>query len=115
RAQEPSWVSQIARANAWVKSYYLGVMLVFVALGLVFPQIGNGLRHAFDFHLPVHDWKYDFPTLSLTALMLSASIHTDVRDFRQLAQRPRVGGITLLMVYGVVPAITFLSTLLMVL
>ncbi len=95
----------VAAASGWVSRRFLGLLLVVVALSLVLPQAGLALRNIKFFQIPFTTWTYDFPTLTLQLLMLSASIHSDIRDFRHLIERPRAMWVSLFVIYAMVPLI----------
>ncbi|MHB8875810.1 MAG: bile acid:sodium symporter family protein [Myxococcaceae bacterium] len=93
------------RANAWIKGHFVSALLLTVVLGALFPAVGLSLKDLEFFRVPRTSWTYDFPSLALGLMMLSASTQTRVKDFGQLVKRPRAGLAGLAVIYAVVPLI----------
>ena len=59
------------------------------------PAPGVALKSLSLFRIPVTGWSYDFSTLALTTMMLSAAIQCRLSDFAQMARRPRASSFSL--------------------
>jgi bile acid:Na+ symporter, BASS family len=99
-------VGWVDRLNGLHRSHFVTILLSAVVMGAVWPSAGVWLKDWAFFRVPGTGWLYDFPNLSLGLMMLSASLQVDLRDFRQLQQRPRAGMVGLFVVYLFLPAVT---------
>lgn len=106
-----SWV---VRLNAAFKVHFVGVLLFGVVLGAGFPSLGLALKDTTFFRIPGTGWSYDFPNLALGLMMLSAIMGCEIRDFKKVARRPRPAVLSLIVIYGVIPAIAAVTGLLWV-
>ena len=102
----------LERINGWIKAHYLGTLLGVVAFGLASPSTGLWLKSWKLFPIPFTSWNYDYPTLALTLLMVSASTHCDLKDLKQLASRRRAWSLSALILYAVVPLMAVSSSFL---
>ncbi len=102
----------LARANLWLKGHFIVVLSSAVALGALWPGLGLWLKDLVFLQLPHSGWSYDFSNLALGAMMLSASVNCELKDFEQLITRPRASAVSVAVVYGVVPALAYLGGLL---
>lgn len=105
-APEPlTRLDRLARFNAAVRAQFAWTMLGVVAVGVAFPMLGTTLRNWELFRIPFTPWRYDFSTLALGAMMLSASVECSLSDFRHLAKRPLVSLVFLVVSYVISPAL----------
>src|SRR4051812_25840109 len=86
--------------NAWFSSRSLWILLAVTAANLAFPKPALVLHSVTFFQIPFSSWTYDFPTLALTLMMLSASAQCRLEDFGELTRRPRAGLMSLFLVYA---------------
>lgn len=90
--------------EAFRRSFVL-LLLLSSAVGAAFPKLGLWLKELDFFAIPLTPWRYDFANAALGVMMLAASMQVELRDFRQLRERPRGGLVGLAMIYGVLPAL----------
>ncbi|MGC4116684.1 MAG: bile acid:sodium symporter [Myxococcales bacterium] len=102
----------LGRINALLARHTVGTLAALVAVNLAFPAPGIALKSLSLFRVPVTGWSYDFSTLALTSMMLSASIQCRLGDFAQMARRPRASAASLLQVYALGPALALATSLL---
>jgi hypothetical protein len=69
----PAPVGVLELINQWIKVHFVGVLVASVALGALAPQVGLALKEWELFRVPGTTWIYDFPSLALGLMMLSAS------------------------------------------
>ncbi|MBI3182959.1 MAG: bile acid:sodium symporter [Myxococcales bacterium] len=88
--------------NRWIAARSHWLLVSLVAANLAFPAAGLALKQVDLFRVPGTPWDYDFSTLALTAMMLSASVQCRVGDFGELARQSAAA--SLLLAYVLAPA-----------
>jgi BASS family bile acid:Na+ symporter len=100
-----SGVSWVRRTNEVIRRSFVLLLLAGAGVGAAFPSFGLWLKDLEFFAIPFTPWRYDFANAALGLMMLAASVQCELRDFRQLRDRPRGGFVGLAMIYGVLPAL----------
>ncbi|MBI5548742.1 MAG: bile acid:sodium symporter [Deltaproteobacteria bacterium] len=102
----------LALLNHWLARRSVGLLLGLVALNLLLPGPGIALKGVQLGRVPLTGWSYDFSTLALTLMMLSAAVQCRFGDFAELRRRPRACGASLLLVYLLGPALALAMSVL---
>ncbi|HEY3452908.1 MAG TPA: bile acid:sodium symporter [Myxococcales bacterium] len=100
----------LGRLNARLARHTVGTLALLVVANLALPAPGVALKSLSLFRIPGVGWSYDFSTLALTSMMLSAALQCRLGDFAQLARRPQASAASLLQVYALGPALALATS-----